>query len=209
MPPDEPNSSLPDESNSSLCLLLLPLLPLPPLPPLPSLSPHEHLLHYRDTLDRIGEPRPGFEYGFRWLEERIDMAGSRHTLVHGDFRNGNIIVGPEGLRAVLDWEIAHYGDPMCDLAWISIPSWRFGRFDRPVGGFGERESLFEGYEAGGGPPVDPGQVHFWEVFGTLRWGVMCMSFGERYFSGRMPGIEPAAIARRAAETEYDLLQLVD
>lgn len=184
-------------------------MPATGLPPLPSLTPAEQLHHYRDTMDRMGEVQPGFEYGFRWLEERLQLAGQRHTLVHGDFRNGNIIVGPDGLRAVLDWEITHWGDPMCDLGWICIPSWRFGQFDRPVGGFGEREQLFAGYAAGGGPTVEPEAVHFWEVFGTLRWGVMCMSFGHRHFTGRMPGIEPAAIARRVAETEFDLLQLVD
>ena len=69
--------------------------------------------------------------------------------MHGDFRHGNLIIGPDGVRAVLDWELAHTGDPMEDLGWICVNSWRFGEIDKPVGGFGTREELFAGYEAAG------------------------------------------------------------
>jgi len=179
------------------------------LPPLKNLPPAEHLQLYRQTLDSFGYPHPGFEYGLRWLEERLELAGSRHTLVHGDFRNGNFVVGEDGLRAILDWELGHLGDPMCDLGWLCIKSWRYGHFAKPVGGFGERAELFAGYEDAGGPPVDPRAVHYWEVFGTMRWGVMCMIFAFGHITGRQRSVEPATIGRRAAETEYDLLELVD
>ena len=101
--------------------------------------------------------------------------------MHGDFRHGNLIIGPDGIRAVLDWELAHIGDPMEDLGWICVNSWRFGEIDKPVGGFGTREELFAGYEAAG-RRVDPDRVKFWEVMGTLRWGVMCCGMMQRFRS---------------------------
>ena len=82
--------------------------------------------------------------------------------MHGDFRHGNLIIGPDGVRAVLDWELAHLGDPMEDLGWICVNSWRFGEIDKPVGGFGTREELFAGYEAAG-RRVDPERV---EILGS-------------------------------------------
>ena len=102
--------------------------------------------------------------------------------MHGDFRHGNLIIGPDGVRAVLDWELAHIGDPMEDLGWICVNSWRFGEIDKPVGGFGSREELFAGYEAAG-RRVDPERVKFWEVMGTLRWGVMCCGMMQRFRIG--------------------------
>lgn len=102
--------------------------------------------------------------------------------MHGDFRNGNLIIGAEGVRAVLDWELAHLGDPMEDLGWVCVNSWRFGEIDKPVGGFGSREELFAGYEAAG-RKVDPARVKFWEVMGTLRWGIMCGGMMQRFREG--------------------------
>ena len=67
-------------------------------------------------------------------------------VVHGDFRLGNVIVDDEGLVAVLDWELVHLGDPMEDLGWLCVKSWRFGSA-KPVAGVGEYEQLFEAYEA--------------------------------------------------------------
>jgi aminoglycoside phosphotransferase (APT) family kinase protein len=169
----------------------------------------------RDQIDTLlagyqGErwPRPVFALAFRWLYERAPPPLSTPHLLHGDFRNGNLIIGLDGLRAVLDWEGAHLGDPMQDLGWISVNSWRFGAIDLPVGGFGTREDLFAGYEAAGGGTVDPARVHFWEVFGTLRWGLICSRATEQFRTGLDRSVERPMIARRTSETEIDLLNLL-
>jgi aminoglycoside phosphotransferase (APT) family kinase protein len=152
-------------------------------------------------------PRPVFELALRWLRDRDPGPSPEVTLVHGDFRHGNLIIGPDGLRAVLDWELAHTGDPMEDLGWVCVNSWRFGEIDKPVGGFGTREELFAGYEAAG-RRVDAERVKFWEVMGTLRWGVMCCGMMQRFRIGPEHSIERAMIGRRSSETEIDLLRLL-
>ena len=152
-------------------------------------------------------PRPVFELALRWLRERDPGPPPEVTLVHGDFRHGNLIIGPDGLRAVLDWELAHLGDPMEDLGWVCTNSWRFGVIDKPVGGFGSREDLFAGYEAAG-RRVDPDRVKFWEVMGSLRWGVMCGGMMQRFRTGPDHSMERAMIGRRSSETEIDLLRLL-
>jgi aminoglycoside phosphotransferase (APT) family kinase protein len=152
-------------------------------------------------------PRPVFELALRWLADHDPGPSDEVTLVHGDFRHGNLIIGPDGVRAVLDWELAHLGDPMEDLGWICVNSWRFGEIDKPVGGFGSREDLFAGYEAAG-RKADPARVKFWEVMGTLRWGVMCCGMMQRFRIGPDHSMERAMIGRRASETEIDLLRLL-
>jgi aminoglycoside phosphotransferase (APT) family kinase protein len=163
-------------------------------------------LHLAYKADRC--PRPVFELAFRWLQEQALLRPEAVTLVHGDFRNGNLIVGPEGVRAVLDWELAHFGDPMEDLGWLCVNSWRFGIIDKPVGGFGQLSELIAGYESAGGRTVDPRGVIFWQTLGTLRWGVICLGMLARYESGKDRSIERAMIARRASEAEIDLLRII-
>ncbi|UCF92143.1 MAG: phosphotransferase family protein [Desulfobacterales bacterium] len=177
------------------------------LPPLEDLPPPLQIQRYRAKYDSSGENRPVFELAFRWLDKRLPPTRAP-TLVHGDFRNGNFIVGPEGIRAVLDWELAHWGDPMEDLGWLCVNSWRFGRIAKPVGGFGERAELFAAYEAAGGGPVDPQIVRFWEVFGSLKWGIICLEQVLAHLTGAARSVELAAIGRRVSETEIDLLNLI-
>jgi aminoglycoside phosphotransferase (APT) family kinase protein len=165
------------------------------------------LNQYRDLYDGFDQPHPVFELAFRWIEENLPEAVPP-TLVHGDFRNGNLLIDERGVRGVLDWEIAHVGDPLEDLGWICVNSWRFGQIDHPVGGFGSREDLFAGYEAAGGRTVDPERVRFWEVVGTLKWGVMCLMMLGVFDSGADRSVERATIGRRASETEIDLLDLL-
>lgn len=181
-------------------------IPRAALPPLRVVSAAQEAAYLREAYAADGQPRPVFELAFRWIADHAPDEGAP-TLVHGDFRLGNFIVDPAGVRAVLDWELAHLGDPMRDLGWICTGSWRFGGIDKPVGGFGELAELIAGYEAAGGARVDPARVRFWEVFGSLRWGVMCLSMLSRFDRGDRT-IERAMIGRRASETEIDLLRLL-
>lgn len=174
---------------------------------LPELTPREYL---QQTWERYWEyetPQPMIDFTARWLLERLptdfDIA-----LVHNDFRNGNVMVDPEvGLNAVLDWETAHIGDPMRDLGWICTNSWRFGRRDLPVGGFGEYDDLFAGYESVSGRPIDREHVKFWEVFGSFWWAVGCLGMAEHYRNGPDKTVERPAIGRRSSECQVDCVNL--
>jgi aminoglycoside phosphotransferase (APT) family kinase protein len=169
----------------------------------PELPGGDPLAQLRLLVDAMGEPHPALELGFRWLEaHRPAPAGL--TVVHGDFRLGNLVVGPDGLRAVLDWELAHRGDPLEDLGWLCVRAWRFGA-PAPVGGLGTREELFAAYESAGGRPVDPEAVAWWEALGCLRWGAICLLQSHAHLSGASRSVELAAIGRRTCEAEYDLL----
>ena len=182
-------------------------LPREKLPSLREMSSSREIAEMGREYRGFDWPRPVFELALRWLAEHDPGPSAEVTLVHGDYRHGNLIIGPDGVRAVLDWELAHLGDPMEDLGWICVNSWRFGEIDKPVGGFGSREELFAGYEEGG-RKVDPARVKFWEVMGTLRWGVMCCGMMQRFRIGPDHSMERAMIGRRASETEIDLLRLL-
>ncbi len=183
-------------------------VPVAALPPLRVSPATEEIARYHDVYRAHGHPHPVFDLAFKWLTDNVP-ADDRETLVHGDFRNGNIMFdATDGVVAILDWELAHVGDPMEDMGWICVNSWRFGGIEKPVGGFGSREDMFAAYEDAGGPKVDPARVKFWEVLGTLKWGVMCTTMYEAFKSGMDRSVERAAIGRRSSETEIDLLYLL-
>jgi aminoglycoside phosphotransferase (APT) family kinase protein len=181
-------------------------IPLADVMPLRVATVEESLANAYESYRQQGMPRPVFELAFRWLKDNAP-ANVPPSLVHGDFRHGNLIIAPDNLAAVIDWEGVHAGDPMEDLGWICVTSWRFGSIDLPVGGFGTREEMFAGYEAAGGPKVDPDRVRFWEVFGTLRWGMVCAGMAREFQAGDR-SVERATIGRRASETEIDLLRIL-
>ncbi len=184
-----------------------------PSPPAGQSPAEGQLSRYEQTYRAVApEPHPAFELAFRWLRARLPPAGEP-ALVHGDYRIGNVIFGPEGARAILDWELAHIGDPMEDLGWICVRSWRFGNDDLPVGGIGSRQEFWAAYETAGDHPVDAGSVRFWEAFGNLRWGIICIGQAQAGLSGKaLPAgaqLELASIGRRIAETEWELLNLME
>ena len=161
----------------------------------------------RATLDDLPAPRPACELILRWLSENRPTTEER-ALVHGDFRTGNFMVGAEvGLVAILDWEFAHWGDPMEDLGWLCVRDWRFGQVTLPAGGLTTRERMHHAYRNATGRQVDPARAHWWEVFGNLKWGVATALQGRRYFAGESD-IELLAIPRRAIEMEYEALRLI-
>jgi aminoglycoside phosphotransferase (APT) family kinase protein len=178
-----------------------------PLADLPALPDVDQIEQYRSTLDALGHPHPTFEAAFQWLQLHRP-APSEPTLVHGDLRMGNVIVGDDGLRAVLDWELAHVGDPMEDLGWMCVRAWRFGS-ERPVAGVGDYLELLDAYAAASGTSVDADVVHWWEVLGTVKWGIMCMLQANAHLSGAARSHELAAIGRRVCENEYDVLSALE
>ena len=175
------------------------------LPFLKDLGPARQVEIYRRIYESFDHPQPALELGLRWSEDHLPDQAER-CVVHGDFRNGNMIVDATGIAAILDWEIAHLGDPMADLGWLCVNTWRFGGAD-PVGGVGQRADLFAAYEQAGGRPVDPDHVRFWEGFGCIRWAIICMMKGQAYRRDGALDLEAAAIGRRTEEPLHDFLQL--
>src|SRR5262245_48171579 len=166
------------------------------------LSPEQYVRQTWQRYQELGTPQPMIDFSARWLLEHLPTA-FEPTLVHNDFRNGNIMVSPTGVVAVLDWEIAHIGDPMRDLGWICTNSWRFGRSDLPVGGFGTYEDLFRSYQRVWGRQIDPARVKFWEIFGSFWWACSSLSMAQHYRNGPDRTVERPAIARRSSECQVD------
>ena len=177
-----------------------------PVESVPGLEATDQVKQYRDAHDALGVPSAAFELGFRWLEQHRP-ASAATTVVHGDFRLGNLIIDASGLRAVIDWELGHLGDPMEDLGWLCTKAWRFGNKPR-VGGFGDVDELVAAYEARAGTTVDRDALRWWETLGTLKWGVMCNMQANAHLSGMVRSVELATIGRRVCEQEHDLLLLL-
>ena len=179
-----------------------------PLDDLPDLDGQDQLEAFGSLVGVLVPPRPALELALRRLTATRPAAGAtRRTLVHGDLRTGNLLVGPDGLRAVLDWELAHIGDPLEDLGWFCLRSWRFGSPHR-AGGFGPVDDLVSAYQSEAGVKVDPEALRWWEAFGGLKWAVICLLQAGVHLSGASRSVELAAIGRRAYESEWDLLGLL-
>lgn len=172
-------------------------------------NPAEEALAAAEDLVRdLLADRPAFALGLRWLERNLPGPPPRRSIVHIDVRTGNIIVSCDGLRAVLDWEGAHArGDPMQDLAWPALRTWRFRGDGREIGGLAGRAPFFAGYEAAGGT-VDVERFHWWKVLGTLRWGAGLADQAAAHLDGRFRSVVMAASGRRVPELEWDLLMLL-
>jgi aminoglycoside phosphotransferase (APT) family kinase protein len=176
---------------------------------LDTLDPETFVHQMWDRYRTYPTPQPMIDFTARWLLDHLPQAPVEQTLVHNDFRNGNLMFDAEkGVIAVLDWEVAHIGDPMRDLGWICTNSWRFGRRDLAVGGFGEAADLFAGYEAESGTSVDADRVKWWEVFGSYWWAVGCISMAEHYRNGPDSTVERPAIGRRSSECQVDCVNLI-
>ena len=162
---------------------------------------------YRAVLSSMPDSYPALEFALRWADAHRPLS-SGSGVVHGDLRLGNIIVDPTGIRALLDWEIAHVGDPMEDLGYVCLRTWRFGGPGK-VAGVGSREELFAAYEAAGGRQVDPAVARFWEVMAGIKWTLGCIRRGDQARRGGWRPMEYAAIGRRVEEPLLDLMDVIE
>ena len=175
--------------------------------PLDFLPRGDVIARFYDELDSVGEPHPAIEYGLAWVRERLPPAGEL-TFCHGDFRIGNFAVDRGGLVAVLDWEFAHVGDPVEDVAWPIVRAWRFGVDAKRLGGVGEVEPYLERYNELTGRDVTLADLDVWEVFGNIKWAIGCLTQSRRHLNGQDRSVEYAVLGRMAAEMEYELLDLI-
>jgi aminoglycoside phosphotransferase (APT) family kinase protein len=177
------------------------------LPEAPADPVAAQLDEWERQLDAIGEPLPAVELGLRWLRlnppEPVEP-----RLVHGDFRLGNFIVDGDGLAAVIDWELAHLGDPAEDVGWLCIRSWRFGNDELPVAGLGGVDEFLDAYETAGGRRPTPERVRYWEIFGNVKWAVICARQAADHLNGVRRSHELASLGRRICEPEWDMLDLI-
>jgi len=162
---------------------------------------------YRE-LDSVDEAHPALELALRWLVRHEPPHETERTLVHGDFRIGNILVGENGLNAVLDWEFSHIGDPLEDVAWPLVRAWRFGNVALEAGGIAERETWFRAYERASGRSVDRERIAYLEILGNVRWAVGALMQARRHLTGVEPSIELASLGRLSAEMEHEALRLI-
>ncbi len=164
----------------------------------------------RAIADGLARDNPVWEYALRWLDaHRPDESAVAPTLLHGDFRVGNLLVAPSGLAAVIDWEFAHVGDRHEDLAWPTLRDWRFECDALPVGGVGTLDDFLAGYAEAGGAPVDRRAMEWYAVMGNLRWSVMCHAQAERHLSGKDRSVELASLGRKSAEIDWEIIHLID
>lgn len=165
-------------------------------------------LAYADEgMSELLQRSPAFELVVRWLTNNQPDPVPL-TPIHGDTRNGNIIVNEHGLGAILDWETAKIGEPFEDLAWLAQRMWRVRNDHLEIGGFANRSDLRRGYEAGGGTWSDE-RFHWWKVFRCVWWGLGLARQGRQHLDGTFRSIIMAASGRRVAELEWDALCLIE
>ena len=172
-------------------------------------NPAEAALDIADReLTALLAPRPALALALRWLEVQLPTAPERRAIVHGDARNGNLVVGSDGLRALLDWErTTRDDDPARDIAWPAVRMWRFGNDDREIGGFAPRGPFLDAYVGCGGT-YDEDRIHWWKVMSNVSWALGLAGQAAQHLDGTTPSLVLAASGRRIHELEWDTLMLI-
>ena len=125
---------------------------------------------------------------------------SRTVLVHGDFKPGNALLDGDRIVALLDWELAHLGDPAEDLGWVTQPL-RAG--EHQIAGAWERAQLLDRYRAATGWEVDESAVDWWNVLACYKTAVMQVSGLNAFVEGHADELyRPTAAVLR---TMFDLI----
>ena len=103
--------------------------------------------------------------------------------------------------------MAHAGDPIEDLGWLVIKSWRWAR-NNLVGGLAEREDFVKMYEDASGRTVDRDALKFWEVFSNVKFGIIFITGTKSIVEGRTPDLLLALTAFVNPGLEVELLELI-
>ena len=130
------------------------------------------------------EPQPIARAAIRWLKRNLPPPAQKLVVVHGDYRTGNFLFDAKGeIRAILDWEMAHLGDPLEDLAWALDPLWAHGDLSRPAGLLPRAEAI-AAWETASGLKADAQALAWWEIFASLKGIAIWISAACEYAEGR-------------------------
>jgi len=163
---------------------------------------------YRAHLAALAVTNPVLELALEVLAERATPTPAS-TLIHGDFRLGNLLVDAGELTAILDWEFAAHGDPLEDLGWFLGRYWRFGRWHLEAGGLASRETLVEAYEEASGRAIEARALTYWQLMGTVRWAVIALQQAARHYVAGEPSLELALTGAVLPQLEWDILDLIE
>ncbi len=175
---------------------------------IPTMQYREAIADLRQQFEGAGGDRPIIALGLKWMEDNCPEP-VEPVLNHGDYRLGNLLAQDSHLTGVLDWELAHFGDPHEDLAFGCMAVWRFARYDRPALGLGSLEDYFAAYEAESGRTVDRKRFRYWMIHRTVWWALGCLRMAKHWRTGQDRMLERVVISRRTSEQELDLLMLLE
>ncbi len=173
---------------------------------LPSAA-HEVARWERTLREDALEPQPVLELALSWLKRHMPPPPDALSLVHGDYRTGNYLYDESGITGILDWEMAHAGDPIEDLGWVVMKSWRWAGDER-VGGLCTREEFVRLYEGASGRKVDLDALKFWEVFGNVKFATLFLTGARSIIEGKTPDYLLAVTAFINPGLEVQLLELI-
>ena len=136
-------------------------------------------------------------------------AGRGVVLVHADYRTGNFLVDEQGeIKGVLDWEMAHLGDPLEDIAWACIRPWRWAGDER-VGGLMTRDEFYRAYSELTGLEIDDESLRFWEVLGNVKLAAIFLTGGRSFCEGRTASVMMALLGRNTGRLELEIMDLME
>ena len=145
--------------------------PLAAIVPTPALDHcwRRELDHWEALIDRdADQPLPITRAALRWLRANPPPPAQRLSIVHGDYRTGNFLYDAQGdIHGILDWEMAHLGDPLEDLGWSLQPVWTFGR-QGLAGGLCPPARAVAIWARTSGLNADPAALHWWTLFNCIK-----------------------------------------
>ena len=128
-------------------------------------------------------PNPVAHAAIRRLRRCPPPPAQKLSLVHGDYRTGNFLYTPEGeVAAILDWEMAHLGDPLEDLAWSLDPLWNW-QDPTLAGRLLPHAEAVRCWETASGLKVDPEAFAWWRVFASIKGIGIWISSSEDFHKG--------------------------
>lgn len=169
----------------------------------------DQVRHWREIVSQDAiEPQPLLTAAMDWLDAHSPRPSGLITLVHGDYRTGNFLFDRRGtIRAVLDWEMAHLGDPLEDLGWLCMEFWQYAKDGRP-GGLYTHEEAYDAFARVHGFPVDREAVRWWEILGNVKMAAICLTGARSFVDGRTSEIMMAVVGRMVPPLEREIARLI-